>query len=63
MNYQFYKDLLRGRQAEVLVTEAFDTMGFFVEDVTENPEYWDKDIDLIIYGHDGTPHPFEVKAD
>ena len=59
----FLLDLERGRQAEVLVTNAFRLMGYDVMDVTKNPAFWKKDIDLLIWDHDGTQYKFEVKAD
>ena len=54
----FYEDLARGRQGEVLVTKALREMGHTVEDVTKDSDYWKKDIDLIVDG--GT---LEVKSD
>ena len=64
MKYKsFYQDLSRGRQAEVLVSNAFRMMGYEVTDVTKDPIFWHKDIDLIIYDHDGQEYSFEVKAD
>ena len=35
----FLIDLERGRQAEVLVANAFRTMGFAVMDVTKSPKF------------------------
>ena len=54
----FYDDLARGRQGEILVTKALREMGHTVEDVTKDSDYWKKDIDLIVDG--GT---LEVKSD
>ena len=47
-NNSFYLDLKRGRQAEVLVANAFRMMGYGVMDVTKNPIFWHKGIDLLI---------------
>ena len=46
----FYDDLARGRQGEILVTKALREMGHTVEDVTKDSDYWKKDIDLIVDG-------------
>lgn len=62
-NSKFWLDLKRGRQAEVLVTNAFRMMGYGVMDVTKNPVFWKKDVDLLIWDHDETKYMFECKAD
>ena len=38
-NINFLTDLSRGRQAEVLVMNAFRTMGYDVIDLTNNPVF------------------------
>lgn len=58
----FYSDLARGRQGEVLVANAFRNMGYEVTDVTKNESYQVKDIDLLI-DDNGTERQMEVKAD
>lgn len=63
MNNDFYLDLKRGRQAEVMVMNAFRSMNYGVMDVTKNPKFWKEDVDLLIWDHDGTRYKFEVKAD
>ena len=63
MNNNFYIDLNRGRQAEVMVANAFRSMGYDVMDVSKNSFYWKKDVDLLIWDHDLTRYMFEVKAD
>jgi len=62
-NNAFFMDLSRGSQAEILVTNYFRGNGYDVMDVTKNPIFWKKDIDLFVYDHDGTQYKFEVKAD
>lgn len=63
MSNDFYKDLQRGRQAEVMVANAFRSMGYDVMDMTKNIKFWHDDIDLLIFDRDGTQHQFEVKGD
>ena len=63
INNSFYLCLERGRQAEVMVMNAFRSMGYDVMDVTKNPAFWKQDVDLLIWDHDGTQYKFEVKAD
>ena len=62
-NNAFFLDLSRGAQAEMLVSNYFRGNGYDVMDVTKNPIFWKKDIDLFIYDRDGTKYEFEVKAD
>lgn len=62
-NDTFFIDLKRGAQAEVLVMNYFRMNGYDVIDVTKNPAYFKKDIDLLVFGHDGTRYYFEIKAD
>ena len=38
-NIEFFIDLKRGRQAEVLVANAFRMMGYDVMDLTKNPVF------------------------
>ena len=59
----FLESLERGKQGERLVSLAFMNMGYLVIDKTMDKEYWEKDIDLIIFDKDGTKHLFEVKSD
>ena len=63
MYKQFFTDLERGKQAEVLVAKAFVGMGYSVFDVSEDSSYWGQDIDLIIYDRNSQEHYFEIKAD
>ena len=39
INNDFYNCLQRGRQAEVMVSNAFRTMGYEVLDVSKSAEY------------------------
>lgn len=48
INNDFYLCLERGRQAEVMVANAFRSMGYDVMDVTKNPAFWKQDVDLLI---------------
>lgn len=50
MSAQFQEDLARGKIGETLVIECLRGRGHEVEDVSDNPAYWEKDIDLICSG-------------
>lgn len=53
-----------GRQGEELFKQIMESRGYAVEDVSGNPEYWDKDIDFIITSStSGLTKTFEVKWD
>lgn len=58
----FMADLKRGKQGEALVAKAFRDMGYEVTDVSNNSDYWKKDIDLLI-DDNGTERSIEVKSD
>ena len=58
MKNDFYTDLARGRQGEVLITKALEDLGHNVKDVTQDSNYWEKDIDLLVDGKS-----LEVKSD
>lgn len=62
MKNNFMNDLAKGKQGEVLVASAFRNMGYQVTDVTNDSDYWKKDIDLLI-DDNGTERQIEVKAD
>ena len=59
----FFLDLERGHIAEVAVANWFRARGFEVLDLTKNPVFWKKDIDLRIWDHNGIPYDWEIKAD
>lgn len=61
MNFEKSKQI--GREAEVKVKSALEARGKKVEDVTENKEYWAKDIDFKVAWEDGESATIEVKAD
>ena len=63
INNDFYMCLERGRQAEMMVMNAFRSMGYEVMDVSKCRDYWDKDIDLLIWDHNLKQYAFEIKAD
>lgn len=52
-----------GRQGELVFARRMREVGFGVEDVSGNPEYYDKDIDFIITSPSGATRTFEVKWD
>lgn len=53
-----------GRQGELLFAQLMQLQGYTVIDVSDNPEYWDKDIDFIITSPTtGDTKTFEVKWD
>lgn len=62
MANNFYKDLARGKQGEVLISAAFQKMGYEVKDVSSDSCYWEKDIDLIV-NDNGIERQIEVKSD
>lgn len=55
----FYKDLERGKVGEQLVQDTFSSLGYYVEDTSNNPDYFKDDIDFIVA--DG--FKYEVKTD
>lgn len=53
-----------GKQGEYLFKQIMESRNYTVEDVSGNPEYWDKDIDFIITSSTtGLTKTFEVKWD
>lgn len=59
----FNNCLNKGHQAEALLKQLFEQKGYCVEDVSEKPEYQQKDIDFIITDKNGVSATFEVKGD
>ena len=53
-----------GKQGENLFKQIMVDRGYAVEDVSGNPEYWDKDIDFVVTSSTtGAVKSFEVKWD
>lgn len=53
-----------GRQGEELFRQYMEQQGYAVEDVSDNPAYWSKDIDMLITSPTtGVTKAFEVKWD
>ena len=53
-----------GKQGEALFQQRMTEIGYKVEDVSANPDYWYKDIDfLVTSGATGARKSFEVKWD
>ena len=53
-----------GKQGEQLFAQIMQQKGYIVEDVTNNPEYWYRDIDFIVTSStSGEIKTFEVKWD
>lgn len=53
-----------GKQGEKLFKNLMEQLGHKVEDVSGNPQYWDKDIDFVITSAtSGNTRTFEVKWD
>lgn len=53
-----------GRKGEILFKQKMQSKGHLVEDVTSDPQYYDKDIDFIITSFSsGETKTFEVKTD
>lgn len=56
--------MTNGRQGELLFQQQMQNKGYTVEDVTDNPSYWSKDIDFIVTSPTtGAVKTFEVKYD
>ena len=53
-----------GKQGEKLFQQIMQNKGYLVEDVSNNPLYWNKDIDFVITSPTtGVTKTFEVKFD
>lgn len=53
-----------GKQGEALFKQIMQSKGYQVQDVSDNPDYWYKDIDFIITSPtSGLTKTFEVKWD
>lgn len=53
-----------GKQGEALFQQIMENRNYTVEDVTDNPSYWRKDIDFIVTSPTtGLTKTFEVKWD
>lgn len=56
--------MANGKQGEQLFQQAMQNKGYVVEDVSNDPSYWNKDIDFIITSPTtGLTKTFEVKYD
>ena len=56
--------MTNGKQGEQLFQQIMQQRGYHVEDVSNNPTYWSKDIDFIITSpYSGSTKTFEVKYD
>ena len=58
----FYDQLKKGKYAEWMVKRHLESRGHKIRDVSDNPDYWKVDIDLIITNWE-TPITLEVKRD
>ena len=53
-----------GKQGERLFQQIMEEKGYKVQDVSANPQYWDKDIDFIVTSStSGLERTFEIKWD
>lgn len=53
-----------GKQGEQLFQQIMEAKGYTVQDVSTNPQYWDKDIDFIVTSStSGLERTFEIKWD
>lgn len=59
----FQKDLQIGKVGECAVASYMATRNHKVEDVSDNKEYQDMDIDMIVINKDGQKCTIEVKSD
>lgn len=56
--------MANGKQGEKLFQQQMQNKGYVVEDVSNNPDYWNKDIDFVITSPTtGLTKTFEVKYD
>lgn len=54
----------KGKKGEALFRQIMENKGYIVEDVSDNSDFYDKDIDFIIKSpHTGEVKSFEVKYD
>lgn len=52
-----------GRRGELLFSEKAQQCGYTVEDTTNNPQYFYKDIDFLVTNQEGIQKSFEIKWD
>lgn len=53
-----------GKQGERLFQQIMERKGHIVQNVSTNPEYWDKDIDFVVISStSGLERTFEIKWD
>lgn len=53
-----------GRQGELLFQQRMEQRGYIVQDVTDNEDFWSRDIDFIVTSpYTGETKSFEVKWD
>ena len=53
-----------GKQGEARFSDKMRANGYVVQDVSDNPSYWDKDIDFIVTSpSSGLTKSFEIKWD
>lgn len=53
-----------GKQGERLFQQIMEEKGYTVQDVSANPQYWDKDIDFVVISStSGLERTFEIKWD
>ncbi len=56
--------MTKGRTGEILFKQRAEQLGYTVQDVSNNPDYWYKDIDFILTSPTtGVTKTFEVKWD
>lgn len=59
----FYNCLKTAKIGEELVKEFFEKKGYKVQDVSDDKEWQEHDIDLLVYQNDKLIHKIEVKTD
>lgn len=63
-NRAFFEDRLEvGKSGEAVVADWFRNRGNYVQDVSNDKNYWSKDIDFIITNKNGDVFTVEVKTD
>lgn len=58
----FTRDLAKAKKSEQYVADKLKELGWGIEDVSDNPDYWSKDVDLIAT-KDEDSRKVEIKAD
>lgn len=59
----FYSCLRTAKIGEEIVADIFKKDGYTIQDVSENKEWQESDVDLLVYKNNKLVHKIEVKTD